>query len=110
MNKKGKTEKVWDKISSTLKEIEVGLDESDLTLEELNALEKEFSSVELHAYKVKLNFEMRVLEKETPTLSSKDVLVKMLSLLPSDIPKSFLPELTNFVLDEWDNFSKKMAA
>ncbi len=110
MNKNIDLGKVKGEISSTLEEIKDGLSESNLTQEEANSLMDDVLKVELQAYKVKLNFELRILSEENPTLSSKDVLVKMLSLLPSDIPKEFLPELTNFVLNEWDNSSNKLAA
>lgn len=108
MNKNKKP--VWEEISETLEEIKIGLENSSLTNEEIDNLEVEFLKVELQAYKTKLSFEAYILLKENPTLSSKDLLSKMLSLLPSDIPRDFLPELTNFVLEEWDTFSKKMAA
>jgi len=110
MSVKINLDEVHYEISSILEEIKNGISESNFTEKEVDNLINEFLKVELQAYKVKLGFELHLISSENPSLTSKDVLVKMFSLLPSDIPKAFLPELTNFVLNEWDDFSEKLAA
>ncbi len=110
MNQKIDIDKIIDAAAKTVGEIKYYIGTANLTEEEIDRLMDSQLQAELQAYKIKLGLEIQILLETCPDLSAKDILVKMLSLLPSDIPKPFLSVLTNYILDEWDGKKRRMAA
>jgi len=64
----------------------------------------------MEAYKAKIGIEMHCFDKTGEVLSSKDYLLKMLSILPKEVPVTFLPALTEYVLENWVVINRKVAA
>ena len=87
-----------------------GLENSSLSLEDIQSLQKSLSEVELQAYKTKLGFEIHIFSKTGEQLTSRDFLLKMLGNLPKEVPVNFLPALTEYVLENWVAMNRKVAA
>jgi len=57
------------------------------------------------AQKTHLRTELYKLSKTTPLPAPKDVLVKMVSLMPEIIPAAMLTELAAYILEEWQRLT-----
>lgn len=73
-------------------------------------MKDEFADLKLQALKTKVSFELHVLSKKESNLSTKEVLIKILQLLPEDLEEKFLPILTDYVFQNWKAEESKLAA
>ncbi len=71
---------------------------------------KDLEDTILEAYKVKFGFKLDDLKKEQPDLSMKEVLIKMLNLLPADVNDAFVPVLTAYVFENWKPLPQRLSA
>lgn len=110
MKNKVDIEKATTIIKDTIDEIKSGLETSNLSTEAAARLKEEAIKVELQAYKTKIGLQLHLLAQSHSNLSAKDVLIRMLSLLPNDIPQFFLPILTEYTLENWSLKTGKLAA
>ena len=102
--------KAVDTIHSTIEEIKKGLKNSELSAEAASRLKDDAIQVELKAYKTKIGLQIHMLSKNSPSLSAKEVLLKLLATLPDDIKSDFLPILTIYILENWKSKLSKLAA
>lgn len=112
MNQKEKFDPkaVVENFHSEIEKLNEALDKYDYSEEAMDNIEKATLKVELQAFKTKVGYQLHKLSKTAPEMTARNVLVQMLNYLPADIKKSFLPELTLFVLKEWDILTTKLAA
>ncbi len=112
MNQKKKFDPkaVVENIHSELDQINAALDNNEFSTKALDNIRDASLKLELQGYKTKVGYKLHSLAKTAPEMTARNVLMKMLDLLPPDINKSFLPMLTLFILKEWDLLSTKLAA
>ncbi len=110
-NKKIDVQAAVDKLnSSDLSEISEAVKNGDFSNEEIESIQNDVDGLLLVACKTKLSLELRFLYEEEPDLALRDVVVKMLISLPSDLDPEFLPFLTDFVLKTWKLKMRNLAA
>ncbi len=110
MNKKVNPQEVFDNLSKDIAEMQKGLESGTLSKKEVTNFREDLQEVILEGFKAKFTVRLDILKEEEPNLSKKDVLVKMLDLLPSDVNPDFLPVLTEFVLNNWNVLPQKKVA
>ena len=103
-------QEVFDNLSKDLAEMQKGLKSGMLSKKEVTDFHEDLQEVILEASKTKFTVRLDILKEEEPNLSKKDVLVKMLDLLPSDVNPDFLPDLIEFVLNNWKVLPQKKVA
>jgi len=82
-NQKGN--KLWNELSSNLGDIKNGFTNGNFSIEELERLGIKVDKLEFEAFKTKIDFEISALKRKNTDLTSVEVLVKVLSLLPKEI-------------------------
>ena len=92
------------------KKIADAIDNGNFSAEEIQSINKDIDDLFLQACKTKLSLEMRSLHEESPSLPLRDVVVKMLNLLPEEIKESEISILTDFIMENWKGRSQKKAA
>ncbi len=107
-NQEGK--KVWEKFSSTLDEIKNGIENSSYSAEALDRISGDVDQLEFEGYKTKINFEIGVLKRNNSDLTAMEALVKILSLLPKETSPEMIKRMTDYILGEWGDFQRKVAA
>lgn len=110
MNKNLAPKEIFKNMTEELTAVNKGLEEENLSKKDLSEIKNELEKVELQAYKTKFSIKLNSLSLEEPNLSLKDLLVRMLDLLPSDINPSFLPILTDYIFKKWKPSSQDLAA
>jgi len=112
MNQKDKFEPkaIVERIHSDIEQINNALDENDFSDKALENIQDASLKLELQAYKTKIGFKLHKLSKSSTEMTARNILIQMLDSLPANINKSFLPELTLFILKEWDILNTKLAA
>ncbi len=108
INKDSDPREVFKFMMNEVAEIADGV--KDLSKEDRAEVIKEFENTILEAYKVKFGFKLDDLKKEQPNLSMKEVLVKMLNLLPADVNDAFVPVLTAYVFENWKPLPQRLSA
>lgn len=104
-------EEVIEKIHENLAAVKKGIAEGNFSKSDISELREEFLDLELQALKTKVSFELHVLFEKDPNLSTKEVLIKVLQLLPEKLNEAFLPILTDYVFQNWKVAEgKKLAA
>ena len=101
---------VFKSMHIALGEIDKGLKEGNLSKSDLKEIREDLEDTILEAYKVKFGFKLDDLKKEQPDLSMKEVLVKMLNLLPADVNDAFVPVLTAYVFENWKPLPQRLSA
>lgn len=110
MNKNINPQELVDKLSEDIASIGDGMKNGNFSKEEMTEMRSGLQEVILQAFKTKFSIRLDILSEEEPNLSMKDILVKMLDLLPSDVNPDFLPILTDYVLKKWKVSPQKLAA
>jgi len=110
MNKNFNPKELIEKLNHDIAAIGRGMKEGDFSDEERIEQKEALQEVILQAYKTKFAVRLDILKDEEPNLTKKDILVKMLDLLPSDVNPEFLPVLTEYVLENWNVLSQKKVA
>ena len=109
INEKTNPQKEFENFRNELTELRKEIREGEFTKEETTKIKAELTDLELQTFIAKFSVQIEMLAEEKPYLSTKDALVKMLEILPSDIKKSHIPDLTKFVLENWEEKSQKLA-
>jgi len=110
MNKNINPKEVLDKLSEDIGAMRDWVESGNHTKEEISEFRKDLQEVILQGYKTKFTVRLDILKDEEPNLTKKDILVKMLDLLPSDVNPEFLPVLTEYVLENWNVLPHKKVA
>ena len=109
INEKTNPRKAFENFRNELSELKKEIRNGNFTKEEIFKIKSELTDLELQTYLAKFSVQLDILAEENPYLSAKDVLVKMLEPLPSEIKKSHIPPLTKFVLENWEEKPRKLA-
>jgi len=110
-NKNINPEEIIEKLKSNeLEKVIDAVREGDFSKEDIAEISKDFDDLILEAYKTKFSLEIGFLLEEQPDLSVRDVVVKMLKMLPEDVEESHILILTNFIIEKWKSIPQKLAA
>jgi len=111
MNKKFNPHEIIQKLGSNkLSEIENAVKTGDFSKEDISEICDELDNLVLETYKAKFSLKLKTLSQENPDLPLRDVVVRMLNLLPDDVKESHIKILTEFVIEKWKSLFSKMAA
>ena len=110
MKNNQKRNKVWNDLSKNMNEIKVGLSNGNFSNKALDRIRVDVDRLELEGCKTKIDFEISILKRKNAELTSIEVLVKVLSLLPKELSSELIKTLTDYILAEWGDFQRKMAA
>jgi len=110
-NKKIDAQAILDELKNgDLSNISEAVKNGNFSKEEIDSIQNDVEYLVLTACKTKLSLELRFLSEEEPTMILRDVIVKMLNLLPEDIEEAHIPILTEFIIEKWKSISQKLAA
>ena len=93
-----------------LAKVSKAIKDDNFSRKEIESIQNNVDDLLLIACKTKLSLELRFLAEEQPDLALRDVVIKMLNLLPEDIEESHITFLTEFIMDKWKSVSGKLAA
>lgn len=92
------------------KEMIDAIKKGDFSKEDIQSIREDVNDLMLLACKTKISLNIGDLYKEQPHLPLRDVVVKMLNLLPKEIKEKEISILTNFIMENWKNYTQKKAA
>ncbi len=110
INKNTDPQTILDKMRTESNAVSKGIEEGTFSKTEVSKLHDEIDEVILEAYKTKFSLQIGRLAKKQPNLALRDVIVKMLNLLPEDIDETHILILTNYVISQWKLTPQKLAA
>lgn len=93
-----------------LAKVSKAIKDDNFSRKEIESIQNNVDDLLLIACKTKLRLELRFLAEEQPDLALRDVVIKMLNLLPEDVEESHITFLTEFIMDKWKSVSGKLAA
>jgi len=101
---------VVNDINSILSELRNSPIDKNMSSQDIAEIKEELLKVEELALKIKLKMKIEDLFKKEPQLSSREVIIKIFEKLPPKTSKELLPNLTEFIIEKWDELGRKMAA
>ncbi len=103
-------EKVLKTIAENLGELKAGRDSARFSKADKIAILADFDLLEIQALKAKLAGRLVILSRTHPDLYPRDVLRRMLTLMPVHLNSSDLIDLSKFVHNTWERMLTKVAA
>ncbi len=96
--------------NNDLAKVSKAVKDGNFSKKEIESIQNNVDDLLLIACKTKLSLELRFLAEEQPDLALRDVVIKMLNLLPENVEESHITILTEFIMDKWKSISGKLAA
>lgn len=95
-----------DNLGEVVRAVKSGSIDKD-AIEKIN---NDFDELLLEACKTKISLEIRFLYEGSPQTTLRDVVIKMLNLLPVDIEAVQIPILTKYIIEKWTSNQSNLAA
>ena len=105
--KNQKSNPIWNDLSKNLSVIKEGLSNSNFSNEALDRISLDVDRLELEGCKTKIDFEISILKRKNAELTSMEVFVKVLSLLPKKLSSELIKTLTDYILISGEIFKEE---
>lgn len=110
INKDIDPKRIFEQLTEDISAIGNGMKNGSFSKEEVSNIQEDIQDLMLEGFKTKLMVSMDIFSDEQPNLSVKEIVVKMLDLLPNDVSAEHISILTNFVIEKWKVSPQKLAA
>ena len=103
-------ESISQEAKNTFEEIRNGLKTAELSQKDRNELMLEIENGMFIAYQFKVNQRLKELEATAPDTPVRDVMIKLLEMIPPDASASLASKVADYISKEWEKRQLKMAA
>ena len=104
------TDKVLRTISTTIAELNAGIQPAHLSTEEKLEILHELDALEVQALSCKAELDLEQIAASHPGMALREVLMRILSTFPDHLTSNQLSMLTGFVIRQWKGSSLQAAA